>query len=275
MIKVVSWILLSYAAWCGILFLMQRKMLYPTHYITVPQLATGTIPDTEALWITTAAGRVESWYLKPIHPKGSRPTTHIIFAHGNAELIDFWTDELRPLTLFGIGVLLVEYPGYGRSGGSPSQKSITETMVEAYDTLIRTKNATPDRIVLMGRSLGGGAVCSLARKRQTAALILLSTFTSARSFAHRYLVPEVFVLDPFDNLELAATYENPILVIHGKRDEIIPYRHGRTLFETARSGKLISYDCGHNDWPPNWDMFREDIIGFLNDNGLHRKPNGR
>jgi len=103
-------------------------------------------------------------------------------AHGNGELIDFWPNELNRFTNLGIGVLLVEYPGYGRSTGPQSQSSITEAFVTAYDTLCARADVEASKIILVGRSLGGGAVCALAAKRPAAALILMSTFTSARSF---------------------------------------------------------------------------------------------
>ena len=110
---------------------------------------------------------------------------------------------------------------------------------------------------------GGGAVCALAAARPSAALILMSAFANVRSFAKSFLVPGFLVRDPFDNLSVVNAYPNPILVIHGKFDEIIPYRHGHMLFKAARQGKMLSYDCGHNDCMPGQGTFWPDIESFL------------
>ena len=168
----------------------------------------------------------------------------------------------------GISLLLVEYPGYGRSEGSPSQDSITETFVSAYDVLSSRKDVDASRIIFMGRSLGGGALCALAQKRPSAALILMSSFTSVRSFAIRYLAPSFLVRDPFDNLAVVKNYANPVMIIHGKRDAIIPFGHGQKLHQAAKQSVLIVYEAGHNDCPPNWDIFWKDVEGFLRQHGI-------
>jgi fermentation-respiration switch protein FrsA (DUF1100 family) len=178
-------------------------------------------------------------------------------------LIDYWPQELKTFTQMGIALLLVEYPGYGRSAGSPSQESISEAFLTAYDVLTARKDIDASRIVLFGRSLGGGAVCALAAERPTGALILMSTFTSVRSFAVRYLVPKFLVRDPFDNLATVRSYERPILILHGKHDTIIPFSHSTILHKASANSKFIAYDAGHNDCPPNWPVFWQDVESFL------------
>lgn len=81
------------------------------------------IPGMEKIWLKTVGGKIETWFLLP---ESNQPSPAVIFAHGNAEIIDMWPATLNRFTQLGIGVLLVEYPGYGRSKGSPSQRSITE-----------------------------------------------------------------------------------------------------------------------------------------------------
>jgi fermentation-respiration switch protein FrsA (DUF1100 family) len=91
----------------------------------------------------------------------------------------------------------------------------------------------------------------------------MSSFTSVRSFAPRFLVPPFLVRDPFDNLAVVSDYPNPVLVIHGRRDNIIPYGHGLKLHRAARQGEMITYECQHNDCPPNWRVFWQDMASFL------------
>lgn len=254
---------LLYVAYCLLLFLMQRMMLFPRGLIGSPPEHMPEVAGLEKIWLNTSGGRVESWFIKPVKGKTTEPAPVVIFAHGNGELIDFWPDELMRLAEMGIGVLLVEYPGYGRSKGRPTQKSITETFVMAYDRIARREEVDASKIILLGRSVGGGAVCALAEQRPSACLILMSAFTSVRAFAPKYLVPQFLILDPFDNLALVRSYKAPLLVVHGRKDEIIPYSHGISLYEASNGGKLVTYDAGHNDCPPDWNRFWMDIESFL------------
>jgi len=267
LIKIVALALFFYITYCGLLFLMQRHILFPRYLVKTPS-NNEDISGLEKIWINTSFGKVETWFLPPAPGRVAELKPTVIFAHGNGELIDFWPHELSKFNHLGIRVLLVEYPGYGRSDGAPSQKSITEAFNSAYDVLVARKDIDPSRIVLFGRSVGGGAVCTLAANRPSSALILMSTFISARSFASKYLIPGFLIQDPFNNLGVVGNYPGPVLVIHGKLDDIIPYKHGTALYQAARRGKMITYDSGHNDCPPSWDTFWRDIESFLHDAGI-------
>jgi len=266
-IKIILWTLSFYLVYCGFLFLMQRQILFP-RYLIGTQSKSEDLPFVEKIWIKTSFGKTEAWFLPPDPMNNVEPSPAVIFAHGNGELIDFWPDELKRFNHFGIGVMLLEYPGYGRSEGKPSQKNITETFNNAYNILIERKDVDPAKIILFGRSLGGGAVCTLAAERPSAALILMSTFTSARSFAKKYLAPGFLVRDPFNNLTVVRNYPKPVLVFHGKFDEVIPYSHGMALCKSAPHATMITYESGHNDCPPDWEIFWRDLETFLNASGI-------
>lgn len=266
-IKIILWTLSFYLVYCGFLFLMQRQILFP-RYLIGTQSKSEDLPFMEKIWIKTSFGKTEAWFLPPDPMNNVEPSPAVIFAHGNGELIDFWPDELKRFNHFGIGVMLLEYPGYGRSEGKPSQKNITETFNNAYNILIERKDVDPAKIILFGRSLGGGAVCTLAAERPSAALILMSTFTSARSFAKKYLAPGFLVRDPFNNLTVVRNYPKPVLVFHGKFDEVIPYSHGMALCKSAPHATMITYESGHNDCPPDWEIFWRDLETFLNASGI-------
>ncbi len=259
--------ILIYLGYCAMLFIMQRKMMYPRSMIPVPPKPDQGMPGIETIWIKTGFGDVEAWYLPP--KQGSPcPAPAVIFAHGNGDLIDYLAEYYKPFTNLGVGLFLVEYPGYGRSAGSPSQGSITETFVNAYDILAAKEEINSSKIVLFGQSLGGGAVCALAEKRPSAGLILMSPFISAKKMASGYFVPGFLLLDKFDNISLVKKYSSPILIIHGNHDEIIPYSHGVTLSKVAKSCEFITYNSGHNDCPPNWGVFWKDVEGFLKKAGI-------
>jgi fermentation-respiration switch protein FrsA (DUF1100 family) len=265
--KIIVFTLFFYSTYCVLIFLMQRNVLFPRYLIESPSNYE-EIPGLEKIWINTSFGKVETWFLPPTLDPVTKQRPVVIFAHGNGELIDFWPHELSKFNDLGIGILLVEYPGYGRSDGTPSQKSITEVFNSAYDVLVARKDIDPSKIILFGRSLGGGAICSLAANRPSSVLILMSSFVSVRSFASKYLFPGFLIRDPFDNLKVVSNYNRPVLVIHGKFDNIIPYKHGTALYRAAQHGKMITYDSGHNDCPPSWDTFWQDIESFLRDSGI-------
>jgi hypothetical protein len=266
LLKILAGAVCIYAAYCALLFLMQRQVIFPRYMIPTPVAPDLQAMGIEPLWLETSFGRVEAWYLPP-KPAGT-PAPAVIFGHGNGELIDYWPSELRHFAAMGVGLLLVEYPGYGRSAGSPSQASISETFTLAYDALAARKDVDPGRIVLFGRSLGGGAVCDLALRRPSAALILMSAFKSVSAFAVRYLAPAFMIRDPFDNLAAVRLYPGPVLVIHGAFDEVVPFSHGQALHAAARNGKMIAYEAGHNDCPPDWAAFWRDVEGFLRAAGV-------
>ena len=259
-----------YSAYIGVLYVAQRAMLFPRP-AEVPEVVSEA--GREVVWLRTSAGEIESWYYPPPanDATAGSPTTGapaVILAHGNAELIDTFPREFLQFRDLGMALLLVEYPGYGRSQGSPSQRSITAALTAAYDTLVARDEIDADRIVLFGRSLGGGAVCALAAQRPAAALVLLSTFTSVREMAGRYLAPQFMVRDPFDNLAVVDSYGGPVLVIHGTDDGLIPVSHGERLSAAAARGRLLRYSCGHGDCPSDWNLFWRDLGQFLRDHGL-------
>ncbi|MCJ7615834.1 MAG: alpha/beta hydrolase, partial [Desulfobacterales bacterium] len=123
LIKLTLTAFLLYVGYCLFHFLMQRQVIFPRFQIPEFSNAEDNY-GLEKIWLNTSFGKVEAWFMPSAsgHDRGACPA--VIFAHGNAELIDFWPGEFKNFAALGIGVMLVEYPGYGRSEGSPSQKSI-------------------------------------------------------------------------------------------------------------------------------------------------------
>jgi fermentation-respiration switch protein FrsA (DUF1100 family) len=219
----------------------------------------------EALWLEVGGHRVEAWLLPAATPG---PAPLVVQTHGNGELIDFWPEAIAPLRTAGMHVLLVEYPGYGRSGGSPSEQSITAALVAAYDRVIRDPRIDATRIVGYGRSLGGGAVAQLAARRPLSALVLESSFTSVADMVREYHLPDFLIVNHFDTRAVLASFRRPVLLIHGTRDGIIPIGHAYALKAAAPHAELHTVDCGHNDCPPQWDL----VLRFLAANGVSRQP---
>jgi pimeloyl-ACP methyl ester carboxylesterase len=220
--------------------------------------------SVERTWLVDAGDRVEGFLLRP-QPAAAAPAPLVIYAHGNGELIDYWLTEFAELQAHGVAVLLVEYPGYGRSGGAPSEASIQRAFVAAYDWAVAQPGIDAQRVVGYGRSLGGGAVCALARERTLAALVLESTFTSVRDVAREaFRVPGFLIRNAFDNLACVGGYGAPVLVRHGERDGVIPVAHARRLAEAVPGAELEILSCDHNDCP----RAHGSIVAFLRRHGL-------
>jgi pimeloyl-ACP methyl ester carboxylesterase len=225
---------------------LEQLILFPGHLLGAPRTP-HEVRGRELMPLQTAEGDVEGWFLPPFGARPGERRPVVVFAHGNGEIIDQWADELEPYRALGVGVFLPEYRGYGRSRGTPSEATIGEDFVSFYDALVVRPDVDAARIVLHGRSLGGGAVCGLAKRRPAAGLILESTFTSVAAVARRWLVPPGFLTNRFDNEVLVREFPHPVLVFHGRRDKVIPYSHGEALARMARHAKLVTYDCDHND----------------------------
>lgn len=252
--------LLAAAAYLCLAVALQRSVLFPRPTLTGRSPVEGR-PDVEVLRLGPA-GNVEAWYVPAPDSASSSPA--IIFAHGNGELIDWWLEPFEEPRSWGVAILLVEYPGYGRSGGRPTEASITRIMLDAWEFLVDRPEVDGRRIVAYGRSVGGGAAASLAGERDLAALVLESAFTSVRDLARRYGLFGPLVLDPFENLEAVRRFSGPVLVLHGDRDRMIPPAHGRALARAAKAGELVLLPCGHNDCPRPWGVLRE----FLTRHGI-------
>ncbi|MEN8242549.1 MAG: alpha/beta fold hydrolase, partial [Chloroflexota bacterium] len=197
----------SYLGYGVYYMVVQRRILYPGAATPAWDVA-ADFDDLEKIWLSTSDGEVEAWFLPPLGDRDT-PAPALIFFHGNGEVIDYWPSTFTSVQQLGMGVLIVEYPGYGRSAGKPTRTSINETVLAAYDALIQRPEVDPARIVVYGRSLGGGAACLLVGQRDVAALILQSTFTNTTRFGAQFLLPGFLVLDKYDNLAVVSAYPGP------------------------------------------------------------------
>jgi uncharacterized protein len=249
-----------YLSYLCCLYFIQDALIYPGTRNRVDSVAPRP-NGAELFHIATSAGNVEALFL----PAAADATQHpaVIFAHGNGEVIDYWLSALHGFQERGVSVLLVEYPGYGRSSGSPSERSIRASMDAAYDRLAADPHIDSHRIFGFGQSLGGGAICLLARDRPLRALILQSTFTSLDTFAVSHWAPGFLLRDHFDNLSVAKRFPGPMLVIHGRDDRLIPWKQGLQLASASGHATFRLYDCGHGCWDPERLPFWHDVIPVL------------
>jgi fermentation-respiration switch protein FrsA (DUF1100 family) len=153
----------------------------------------------------------------------------------------------------GVDVLLFDYRGYGLSEGAPDEEGTYRDARAAYGHLVRERGLPPGRVVLFGESLGAAVAVQLALEQPGhRALVLEAPFTSVADMA-RALYPLLplrrFVRTRYDSLSKVPRLSRPLLVLHGERDEIVPFAQGRRLFEAAASPKrfFAIRGAGHND----------------------------
>jgi fermentation-respiration switch protein FrsA (DUF1100 family) len=247
---------------------LQKMITFPGAHPSVQQLSALAAARGEAHWFDIDGARVEAWFL-PAYSAGRAPL--LIHGHGNGELIDIQTESVEALRTAGVGVLLVEYPGYGRSGGAPSEESVTATFVAAYDWAKQNARVDASRIIGYGRSLGGGAVAQLAARRPVAALVLESTYTSIGELVRAEGIPGWLVVNEFDTRTVLAKYPGPVLILHGTHDGTFPSSLAEALHKSSHRSELHLEACGHNDCPLPW----ERVMSFLAKNGvLNVSPTG-
>ncbi len=179
------------------------------------------------------------------HPDWTGPV--VLYSHGNAEDLGRIMSELVFFYQLGSPVLAYDYPGYGLSDGKPSTEGANRAIEAAYRHLVEDRKIPPGRIVLFGRSVGGGPSMHLAARKPVGGVILQSPFVSAFRVMTRW---PLFPFDRFDNLAAVRKYDGPLLILHGTKDEVIEPWHGRKLYEDSASPDrtLVMIDgAGHND----------------------------
>jgi pimeloyl-ACP methyl ester carboxylesterase len=218
----------------GLVWLYSERLIFmphaPGYSGGVEKVATADGDSIALVWLPNA---------------GARYT--ILFSHGNAEDLGDLRYFLPDLRDAGFSVLAYDYRGYGLSGRRvPSERSAYQDLTAAYRHLTGALGVPPERVILHGRSLGGGIASELASRQPVAGLVLESTFVSAFQVA----VPRrIFPFDRFGTERRLGEIRAPVLVIHGTRDEVIPFWHGARLLERANLPKQHFWveGAGHND----------------------------
>ncbi|TDI64245.1 MAG: alpha/beta hydrolase [Alphaproteobacteria bacterium] len=238
-------IVFLYMAGLALLYAFQRSLLYfpdPQH------VAPGAInhPAEEILLETPDGETVYAWWHAPSDDKRV-----ILHFHGNGGSLVWRIPRYRKFTDNGYGLLAMTYRGYSGSSGSPSEAAIIADALLAYDWLL-DKGIEPDRIVLYGESLGAGVAVQVAAEKDVKAVILESPYNSARAVAQsRFpMFPIAWLMkDPFESDRYIDKIHAPLVIIHGRKDKIIPFHHGESLYALAHEPKrFIALDDGtHND----------------------------
>jgi uncharacterized protein len=237
-----------YAALALLLFFMQSRLIYYPEIgrdVTTTPSAVGL--DYEDVWLEAAERvRLHGWFVGRAEPRGV-----VLILHGNAGSIALRLDWLRMFHALGYASFIIDYRGYGRSSGTPSEQGTYADARLAWQHLTQARGFAPRDIVLLGESLGGPIAAHVAARETPRALILHSTFTSVPDLAgqiYRFLPVRWMSRFAYDSRAYLAQVRSPVLVAHSAQDEIVPVSHGRALYDAAPEPKaFLELTGGHND----------------------------
>jgi fermentation-respiration switch protein FrsA (DUF1100 family) len=175
----------------------------------------------------------------------------VLVLPGNAGNMSHRLDYALMFRRLQYDTLLVDYRGYGRNTGKPSEEGTYRDAAAAWRWLTQTKGYEPRDIVIYGESLGGAVASWLAAAHTPGALVLASTFTSVPDLGaelYRFVPVRWLSRYRYDTLERMGRVRAPVLVIHSRDDEIVPYAHGRKIHAAANEPKaFLEIAGGHND----------------------------
>jgi pimeloyl-ACP methyl ester carboxylesterase len=198
--------------------------------------------------------RIHGWYCTPVRRRGDGfesvlATTVLLWFHGNAGNITYRYDMIRFLIGIPVDIFIIDYRGYGRSTGTPTEKGLYLDAEAAWNYLINERSKTPEKIIIFGKSLGGVPGVDLASTVRAGGLIVQSSFSSAKDMAAAVLpfFPAFLLHSKMNSIDKIGKVTCPKLFIHSRTDEVVPFRLGYRLFEAAGQPKeFLEVTGSHN-----------------------------
>ncbi len=243
------WALVAVVLHHAALWGLQRRLLFPGAFMDPP--GEPTRPDVERLAVDHGAGQSFGYFLPAQGLKPGARAGVVVYGHGNAAFAADWMFDAQPYTAAGLHFLCLEYRGYGACDGSPSEAGFVEDSIGLLDQVLARADVDAANVVYHGRSLGGGVMAALTNARPPSKLILESTFSSVHSLSSQFLAPRYLVRDPLDvRSMLAGSFAGPVLLLHSRADEVIPFREfeiNRAAIDPGRLESVTHDSWGHND----------------------------
>jgi fermentation-respiration switch protein FrsA (DUF1100 family) len=256
-----------YGAICAYVYFMQARLIY---YPNMPSRELSANPrdiglNYESVTITTSDHvNLHGWFVPAEKERGV-----VLFFHGNAGNISHRLESLEMFYKLGLSSLIIDYRGYGQSQGKISEEGTYLDAEGAWQYLVSERNIPDEKIVVLGRSLGGSIAAHLAARHEPGALVIESTFTSAPDMgAHLYPILPVRLLSRFryNTKEALQSVNCPVMVVHSPDDEIIPFVNGTILFEAAKEPKsFLEIRGNHNEgFLTSGKLYIEGLDKFIN-----------
>ena len=242
---VFKWLALLALVWLFLRWFEWRSVFIP--YREMDGTPAGLRLGFEDVTFAAADGvKLNGWYV----PRPGTKLT-VLFCHGNAGNIGNRLEKLFILHDLGVNVFLFDYRGYGRSEGRPSEQGTYNDALAAYDWLRREKSVAPEHLVVQGESLGCAVAVELARQRPVGGLVLESAFASVPEMAravYPWLPLHLLCRIRYDSLAKIGAVKAPLLSLHSREDDIVPFSQAERLFAAAPGPKkLVELRGSHND----------------------------
>lgn len=242
LIKSVRVIFIAYVAVCLAVYFFQAKLVFiPT--VGEPEYTPESVGlNFQDLTLQSENEKIHAWFVPAKENKGT-----VLFCHGNAGNLGHRTATVKAWNRVGMNILLFDYRGYGKSTGEPTEKGCYEDARAAWNWL-KENGQLQKPFIIHGRSLGGGIASWAAGEFNADALILESTFTSIPEMgAHYYPFLPIGMISSinFSTGERLPKLKIPLLVIHGQKDEVIPYKMGREM-ASKNGADFIELQGKHN-----------------------------
>ncbi len=234
---------------------MNRFLFRPTSAAEVWEPPPSDLAVEDIELVTADGTRVHAWWSAPANWRPEQGAVH--YSHGNAGNVSMRGEGLRRWNeLLGQAALIYDYPGYGKSGGLPTEAGCYAAAEAAFDWLTEIQSVPAERVLLYGGSLGGGVALELAIRRPHRAVVLVSAFTSVRDMARLAfpLLPTSWLVGTtFDNLSKIGRVRGPVFIAHGTADQLVPFQQGERLFAAAHPPKQffpqVDYEHHHTPGP--------------------------
>ncbi len=253
------------AAVVYIRWIEMHSIFHPTRKIV--QLPTDVGLEYEDVYFKTSDHvKLNGWLIK-----GTSNTT-VLFFHGNGANISLRMGKLKMFHDLGLSTLIVDYRGYGRSEGIPSELGIYRDGQAAYEYLLTRTDVNKNKLVIYGESLGGAVAIDLASKVKVDALVVDSSFTSAVAMGKLLypMIPEFLVGFKFDSVTKITKISVPKLFFHSQTDDLVPWSLGQELYRAAAEPKEFAEVHGshNNSFTTDKELFYEGLRNFFKKYGL-------
>lgn len=267
------WIIITIAG--AYLIFVVFLFISQSHYVYYPERVLLANPasiglDFESISFESADGvTLSGWFIPSESPKGV-----ILFCHGNAGNISHRLESIQIFHRLGVDVFIFDYRGYGRSEGRPTEQGTYKDAEAAWQYLVEERKVHPSEVIIFGRSLGGAVASWLAQQRRPGALILESTFSSLPDIAARlypYLPVRLLLRFEYNTAQHLGKVDCPLLIVHSRDDEIMPFTQGRRLFELAKEPKeFLEISGTHNEgFITSGENYEQGLNAFISE---HAEP---
>ncbi len=264
LVIIIITVLVAFAGFCLLLYISQAGLIYypsPDIFTTPDKIG---LEYEDAHFQTADSTKLHGWFIPADSARGI-----VLFCHGNAGNISHRFESIEIFHELGLSVFIFDYRGYGKSDGKPTEKGTYLDSEAALEYIIDNWHIAPSEIIYFGRSLGGAIASWLAVEHPPKMLIIESAFTSTADLGseiYPFVPVKLLLRFKYKTIENLRKINCPVLVIHSRDDDIIPFEHGQKLFEAANEPKrfLEIFGTHNNGFSISGTVYQKGLEEFIN-----------